>query len=375
MSINRRNALSLFAAFTFLSSGRGQYSAGSAQRLEAPTFSVTPVAFDGEWVWGKQPTDQKGWLDPRVFELEVGVRWRSEGNVRNLRFSTVAPVEFPEQRILDFRIAASPGCSARVVPISDTVGQLQIGLERMERGQQMEARAVYRLLISRYCPHFECSQFPAKQSYDLSIREQGLGNSPGIQCDLDAIRAVIASIVNERDSAWAKAHKFYEWVWGNIRGRRGKYTSVQAALSRRVGDCEERAAVFIALCRAVKIPSRLVWVPGHCWAEFCLCDRSGKPHWIPAHTAAYRWFGWTGAHEVILQKGDRFSVIGKQSKVRLIADWYSFQGRRPAIEFFGELKPISRYDSDPGPGRRRKNKEGGWDLVDKHPAKSRIRDG
>ena len=44
--------------------------------------------------------------------------------------------------------------------------------------------------------------------------------------------------------------------------------------------CEERAAVFIAFCRAVGIPARLVWVPSHNWAEFFLVDNDGKGQWI-----------------------------------------------------------------------------------------------
>ena len=42
----------------------------------------------------------------------------------------------------------------------------------------------------------------------------------------------------------------------------------------------------------------------HNWAEFYLLDEQGEGHWIPAHTAAYSWFGWTGAHELVIQKGD-----------------------------------------------------------------------
>jgi hypothetical protein len=375
MSFNRRSVLKAFATSTLLSTSGGQALTRMTGCLESPTFSVTPVVFDGEWIWEKQPEDQKGLLDGRVFELEVGIRWRSDGEVRNLRSSTVAPVEFPEQKVLDFRIGASPGCSARVVPLTGTVGQLQVIADRMERGQKIEAKAVYRLLVSRFCPHFKPDQFPRKQSYDRKIQKQGLGNSPGIQWDLDGIRSVVVSLISDHDSPWSKAHKFYEWVWQSIEGRRGSYTSVQEALSQRVGDCEERAAVFIALCRAVNIPARLVWVPGHCWAEFCLNDWNGSIHWIPAHTAAYRWFGWTGAHEIVFQKGDRIFMPGKDSTVRLISDWYSFDGRRPSIEFFGEIKPVSLSGDDPGPGHRRKNRRSGWDLVGEHPAKSRIRDG
>ena len=80
------------------------------------------------------------------------------------------------------------------------------------------------------------------------------------------------------------------------------------SLRRRTGDCEELAGIFVALCRSAGIPARLVWVPNHNWAEFYLTDHEGQGHWIPAHTSCYTWFGWTGVHELVIQKGDRLSV-------------------------------------------------------------------
>ena len=57
-------------------------------------------------------------------------------------------------------------------------------------------------------------------------------------------KAKIAAFAATTD--YDKARAFYEWVWANIKGRPQIYTSVTAALKDRVGDCEERAAVFVA---------------------------------------------------------------------------------------------------------------------------------
>ena len=101
------------------------------------------------------------------------------------------------------------------------------------------------------------------------------------------------------------------------------------ALTNRVGDCEEMAGIFVALCRAAGIPARLVWIPNHVWSEFYLTDRVGKGHWIPAHTACYPWFGWTGVHELVLQKGDRVRLPGKTGFVRLQTDRLRHIGAKP----------------------------------------------
>ena len=138
----------------------------------------------------------------------------------------------------------------------------------------------------------------------------------------------------------------------------GSYTSVSTALDTHRGDCEEMAGVFVALCRAMGIPARLVWIPNHTWAEFYLVDDKKQGHWIPAHTACYPWFGWNGVHELVLQKGDRVQVPERHRQVRLMDDWTRWSGRGPRPRYIGELKPVADSpDGDTGPGARSKDEQ------------------
>ena len=117
------------------------------------------------------------------------------------------------------------------------------------------------------------------------------------------------------------------------------------------------------------IPARLVWVPDHNWAEFYLTDDKGVGHWIPAHTACYFWFGWTGAHELVLQKGDRLRMPDRGNRLfRLQEDWMQWSGRRPQVRYNAELSPLpATSGADPGPGARKKMSNGEWKVVGKHP--------
>ena len=81
------------------------------------------------------------------------------------------------------------------------------------------------------------------------------------------VKEVVRTTTTDETHAWDAAKIFHEWVFDNIEGVPGKYTSVEEAIKKRSGDCEERAAVFIALCRSAGIPARLVWVPGHNWGR------------------------------------------------------------------------------------------------------------
>ena len=161
--------------------------------------------------------------------------------------------------------------------------------------------------------------------------------------------------------------------------KRGRYTGVINALKNKVGDCEEMAGIMVALCRASGIPARLVWIPNHNWAEFYLTDHEGQGHWIPAHTSCYSWFGWTGVHELVIQKGDRVTPAHEKRPQRLLEDWLQWSGKQPRARYVADLTPLASPDSaesDPGPGARVKDAATGeWKLAFKHDMDRYLRNG
>ena len=78
-----------------------------------PTHSVIPVVGDGKWIWTEPPKDQTGYLEPRSFELSIGVELQGEGNATQIRASTPVPIEHAEQQIDDVQIETE-GCQATV---------------------------------------------------------------------------------------------------------------------------------------------------------------------------------------------------------------------------------------------------------------------
>jgi hypothetical protein len=79
-------------------------------------------------------------------------------------------------------------------------------------------------------------------------------------------------------------------------------------------DCKDMSCLFVALCRAGKIPARIVRVPEHCYAEFYLemkpegRARGNRPvgFWFPCQVSGTYSFGGIPEQRVILQKGDSF---------------------------------------------------------------------
>ena len=338
-------------------------------------YSVTPVVGDGKWVW-TQPPATEGLLEPRDYRLQLGIQMQGTGDAVQIKATTPVPVEFPEQKIQETDVR-SKGCQAGVRRVTPEVSQLCLSAPSLSSGQLISASVTMRLtLYKQYMAH-EPAKFPSKQpNPNKEARQRYLVDSPGIQTRLSEVRSLSRDLSSGCDHPWQQAEAFSAWVRENIKARIGTYTSVKRALRDRVGDCEERAAVFVALCRAAGIPARLVWIPNHNWAEFLLVDEEGTPHWIPVHTAAYTWFGWTGVHELVIQKGDKVRVPEKRRPQRLTLDWAAWIGARPSIRFWAELEPLpAEFDADPGPGARRKNARGEWELVGSHELDRVLRDG
>lgn len=342
----------------------------------APTRSVIPVVGDGTWVWTKPPEDQTGYLEPRPFELKVGVEITGRGNATNIQATTPVPLPLPEQAI-DSASIDKFGCEADFRQLAPEAGQLLLAAPAIVKGQKLGASATIKLTLHKEYFAHEKDKFPQSQPRaPKDFAKQYLYDSPGIQTRAAELQELAKKVGGQIDHPWDKAKAFHAWVWENIRPQIGPYTSVVAALRDRVGDCEEHAAVFTALCRASQIPARLVWVPNHNWAEFYLADESGKGHWIPAHTSAYSWFGWTGVHELVLQKGDSIKVPEKGKPQRLLEDWMQWVGVRPTARWFAEFRPLPRAEgADVGPGARSKDAKGEWLIAGTHELDRYLRDG
>lgn len=340
---------------------------------EIPAFSITPVVGDGKWIWTKPPENETGYLEPRPYEVEIGIDFEGVGSNTPFMATTPVPVDYPEQKIDDVKVETA-GCEAKLRKLTDGAGQLFVR-GRLAKGQQARARATFQVTLFKQYQGYQRDQFPAEQEgVPPEIRGGYLQDSPGIQTRAEPVRDLAKQLNAGVTHPWDMARKFASWIPRNIRPQIGSYTSVLAALKNKLGDCEEMAAVFVALCRAVGIPARLVWIPNHNWAEFYLVDHDGMGHWIPVHTACYFWFGWTGAHELVLQKGDRIETPERRGTERLLTDWVRYMGRAPKTRYVGNLKPLPpSAGADAGPGARSKNERGDWQVVGRHELDRYVR--
>jgi len=346
--------------------------------------AVVPVVGDGKWIWTETPQGQTGYLEPRHFELSIGVELRGEGDALNIEAATPVPLDHPEQKIDSVRLDTE-GCQASFQEVGEGASLLYFSASQIGRGQKIWAIAHYKLTLKKQYLGYAVGHFPAEQPPPPApIRKQYLQESPGIQTSSPEVRKLLVQLRSQdQPHPWRLAERCQAWIAENIQPQVGKFIGVVNSLKARHGDCEEMAAIFVAVCRAAAIPARLVWVPNHNWAEFYLTNHEGTGCWIPVHTACYRWFGWTGVHELVIQKGDRVTPLHERKPQRLLGDWLQWVGKRPAVRYVAELKPLppvadspaSPSDNDAGPGARSKQTSGEWKLVGNHSLDRYMRNG
>lgn len=169
---------------------------------------------------------------------------------------------------------------------------------------------------------------------------QFLGSSPYIDPGSARIRAAVREIeAIPAGTAWTRVEQIYDWVREKISYVEGDIKSADDALRDGTGDCEELTSVFVAICRAMRIPARMVHVLMHCYPEFYLEDAQGEGHWFPCQAAGTRQFGTMEEYRPILQKGDRFKTPERPLR-RYVAEFFqaaAVRGADPRPRFVQEL--------------------------------------
>lgn len=278
---------------------------------------------------------------PRKIDMAFGMRFSSNDNYCTKMHATIPfPLNWPEQtiKITHSEIPPNVAWAFRDLPEirkqSALARQLVMDIASMSPNDQLSL--VVHVEVEKYFinPPPDTTVFVIPKNVPSEMN-WFMKKSPYIDIELSEIRRVAKQIAAENPAnAWAHVELIYDWVRKNIQYRNGPLRDIKATLKDKQGDCEEMTSIFVALCRASKIPARCVWIPDHCYPEFYLEDPQGEGHWFPCQVAGDRQFGQMHDYRPILQKGDRFIVPEEQGPVRYIATFFSCKQRpaRPGLD-------------------------------------------
>ncbi|MGL4943523.1 MAG: transglutaminase-like domain-containing protein [Thermoguttaceae bacterium] len=183
--------------------------------------------------------------------------------------------------------------------------------------------------------------------------------SPKIEHKNKKFAQLFQEITAGIETDWAKVEAIYDYVRerltydDNYKDRNAKGALTTITDGKWCGDCKDMTFVFIAICRAGKIPARAVRLPTHCYAEFYLenpnktdskttsSSRRAAPvgRWYPCELAGDRHFGsLTGisAAAPILQRGDNYTHIDLTGDSESM---YYYKEMFEAAEVIGGARP------------------------------------
>jgi len=275
-------------------------------------------------------TDQKSspsrlvYGDPQTKRWRIGLKLDTNGVTCNDVLATFpVPMDWPEQtvKVVSQEIAAAVNrWDVRDLP--GGARQIVLTMPRAIRGSDPEVLFDIDVTRSRIIAPDQTDDLVSPARPDSSLKIY-LSNSPYI--DVTDGRIKLAAKEFQGDTFvndWARVEAMYDWVRSKVEYVEGDIKSASQALRDGKGDCEELTSLFVAMCRACKIPARMVWIPDHCYPEFYLQDASGEGFWIPCQAAGSRQFGGMDEYRPVLQKGDRFKVPEKRQVDRYVAEFF-----------------------------------------------------
>lgn len=272
-------------------------------------------------------SDRVQYGPPDTIRIRVGAEITARrGAARNVVLMVAAPLDCPEQqvKILSEDISGDVG-SVDYRPLSTgEVHQMVISIPRLASGATARATVDFEVTTRPILPPEKTDDLVIPKRPPRPVR-QYLGGSPYIETKHQKIRALAKEVwadLDESATDWQRVEAIYDCVLERVEYVEGPDKGALDALRDEQADCQGRSMLFIAICRANKIPARMVWVDGHAYPEFYLEDAAGQGYWFPCESAGTRAFGEMPLARTILQKGDNFRVPERpKDRLRYASDF------------------------------------------------------
>ena len=262
----------------------------------------------------------------------------------NVLITIPVPADWPEQSVSFDDVVVDS--QSRVIDgfrkLDGGIHQLVVKMPRLAAREQVVVSVTCVVRTSQIeAPSDPTALLKPKTSHREGKPYTGIG--PDINFRNAKLRAQVKKLVKDKPSVWAEVESIFDWVRDEIEDTNQEPGDVVSVFRHRQGCNEDKVGLFVAMCRAHKVPARMVWVQGTQHAEFMLVDAEKKAHWIPCRPGGLREFGSISEPRVVLQKGDSIRVPEKEQRQKYVAEFVTCEGltqaSKPKVGFFRELVP------------------------------------
>ncbi|MHB8969461.1 MAG: transglutaminase-like domain-containing protein [Pirellulaceae bacterium] len=277
----------------------------------------------------------------RTQRWKVGMTVAAQAPCLDIFGTLPVPTNWPEQdvKVVEEQISASIS-QVRYRDLEGGIRQMLVAVPQLAVGEKVEALVIFEVTRRAIGLPTDPSSFRLPEKVPRDTRKY-LAPSPLIDCRNRKIRDLAKEITADQEGAWQKVEAIHNWVKDNVQHTNDKAKGAVETLHEKRGHLEDLTGLFIALCRAEKIPARTVWVPDYCYAEFYLEDSAGKGYWFPCELKEKTVFGTVANDYLILQKGDNFEVPEKKEPQRFVKEFVKVKGMgRPQVSFVRQVMPV-----------------------------------
>ncbi len=248
------------------------------------------------------------------------------------------PVDWPEQdvKVVEENISDTVQ-RTQYRNLADGVRQMVLVVSQLQGGEKAEALVTFEVTRRVQPVPSDTLSYRLPEQIPRDTRKF-LANSPSIDCRNTKIRNLAKQLTADKQSAWEKVQAMHDWVQENVKHTNDPLRGSVETLSDKKGNHQDLSGLFIALCRASKIPARTVWVPSYCYAEFYLEDDKGKGEWFPCEFKEKTVFGTVSQPYLILQKGENVRVPEEKEPQRFVPEHLKVKsGQKPDVTFVREI--------------------------------------
>lgn len=281
-------------------------------------------------------------LDQKVTtRYQVGLKVRAVGGpVAGLSGTFAIPAEWDDQQVKQVEENVSPHVRQHSVRSGDSnLKQIVFSVPQLPGGETATILYTYEVTSHSSKQPTDTAGLVIPKNPPRDVKKHLLP-SPQIEITNPKIRALAKEATEGKESAWDQVAAIYEAVRSRVKVENNKLKGAANTLRDGEGAEEDVAAVFVACCRAHKVPARTLFVPDSCHAEFYLEDAAGKGFWFPVVIDGDKAFGYRPQATIILQRGDNVRVPELKEPQRFVAEHLTGKGGtggRPEVEFVRRL--------------------------------------
>jgi hypothetical protein len=259
------------------------------------------------------------------------------GPCAGLSGTVPVPQDWPEQQVKVVGEEITPNVRRHSYRTIDGLKQLLFEIPQLAAGESATCLVTLEVTRSEQLPPSDTAGYVFVKNVPRDVR-RNLGASPYIESANARFRSLVKELTLGKESAWDQVEAIYDGVREQVKfepENKDKFKGAIGALRDGQADKEDLNSLFVGLCRAHKVPARMVWSMDSCHAEFYLQNAAGEALWIPCQVHGEKQFGSLSDFRPILEKGDNFKVPEKKDAQRFVSEFLTGKGGggKPQVEF------------------------------------------